>query len=207
MKKILSLFIGLLLFVIVILSAIKGLYFGKFQILSINGLKAKSLELDKKIEEANSEIDQKYASSIQNLKTAEKRLEKAKQEYETKIETLNSDAELGITQIEKYKIEYLWGIIGNYAKKDNLRVDLDIEETSIADTYKINFSLVGSYVGITNFLYNIENDDELNYKISNFKMNPTTSTSVSKSGTETTTVSTDTLNATFTVDNIVINFN
>lgn len=207
MKKILSLFIGLILFAIILMCAIKGLTLGKAQILSINGLKAKSLELDNKIEEANTEIDQNYASGVQNLNTAETRLQKAKKAYESKIESLNSNAELGITQIEKYKIEYLWGIIGNYAKKDNLRVDLDIEETLIADTYKINFSLVGSYVGITNFLYNIENDDELNYKISNFKLNPTTVTSVSKSGTETTSVSTDSLNATFTVENIVINFN
>lgn len=207
MKKILSIFIGLILLAIIFTSAVKGLKFGKAQILSINGLKAKSLQLDQKIEEANTQIDQNYASEIQNLNTAEQRLQKVKNEYEAKIESLNANPELGITQIEKYKIEYLWGIIGNYAKKDNLRVDLDIEETSIADTYKINFSLVGSYVGITNFLYNIENDDELNYRINNFKLNPTTITSTSKSGVETTTVSTESLNATFTVENIIINFN
>ena len=77
---------------------------------------------------------------------------------------------IGITQIEKYKIEYLWGIIGNYADDEGVDVNLDIKETSIDDTYNINFTLNGSYLGITDFLYDIENDDELNYRINNFKI-------------------------------------
>ena len=205
MKKILSAIIGLILFAILLVCIVKGIKMGKAEILSVNGLKAKSMHLDEKIQEADVEISQNYASSVNKLSTAEKRLKQAKEEYESKIEYLNST--VGVTQIEKYKIEYLWGIIGNYAKDENLRIDMDIQETVIKDTYNINFSLVGSYVGITNFLYHIENDDELNYKIKNFKITPSTSYTTSKSGTETTTISTDNLNATFTVENIVINFN
>lgn len=207
MKKILSLTIGLMILIILLICIFKGLKFGKFQVLTINGIKEKSMALDNKIDEANTEKNQNYASSVQALNTAEKRLQKDKQAYEEKMQALNSNAELGITQIEKYKIEYLWGIIGNYAKDDNLKVDMDIQETIIEDTYNINFSLVGSYVGITNFLYHIENDDELNYKITNFKINPTTSVTTTKSGEETTNVSTEYLKATFTVESIVINFN
>ena len=101
----------------------------------------------------------------------------------------------------------MWGIIGNYAKKDRLNIDMNIEETSIKDTYNINFILIGSYVGITNFLYNIENDDELNYKINNFKIEPSTEEIKTKDGNTTTTSNTKDLKATFTVQNIIINFN
>ena len=41
-----------------------------------------------------------------------------------------------------YKIEYLWSIIGGYADDENITVTLDIKETSIEDTYNINFTLI-----------------------------------------------------------------
>ena len=117
------------------------------------------------------------------------------------------NSELGVTQIEKYKIEYLWNKIGSYAKKEGIGIDLDIQETSIPETYNISFSLKGSYVGITDFLYDIENDDELNYKVNNFKVEPSTNTITSSSGETTVNTDTTTLIATFTVENIIINFN
>ena len=208
MKKILITIIGVILLILIFVCALKGINIGKIQILSITGLRDKSNSLDQKIEEANIEINQNYAKTVDSTRNAEKRLETAKTEYENKVAQLSANPELGITQIEKYKIEYLWGIIGNYAKKENLKVDMNIEETSISDTYNINFSLNGDYVGITNFLYSIENDDELNYKINNFKIEPSTvETQTTKS--ENSTVKTDVqkLKATFTVPNIIINFN
>ena len=114
---------------------------------------------------------------------------------------------LGITQIEKYKIEYLWNKIGNYAKKEGVALDLDVQKTTIDETYNVNFSLEGNYVGVTDFIYDIENDDELNYKVKNFKMEPTTRTTTSSSGKTTTEVDKVILKATFTVENIIINFN
>ena len=234
MKKLLISIIGIMLLIALILSATKGLAFGKAKVYSVNQLKEKSGELDSKIEEAKTETTQNYAKSVEQMNTASKRLKDAKEEYESKLDYLNENPEIGITQIEKYKIEYLWGIIGNYAKSDGLKVDLNIEETSIKDTYDINFTLTGSYLGITNFLYHIENDDELNYKVTGFKIEPngistTTSTgngtgngndgtdgtntnASGTSNTETTTTdvsgaNTDTLRATFKVENIIINFN
>ena len=216
MKKILITIIGVILLILLIVCAVKGINIGKISVLSITGLRDKSFSLDKKIEEANEEINQNYAKTLKSVKDAETRLETAKEEYESKVAQLSQNSELGVTQIEKYKIEYLWGIIGNYAKKENLKVDMNIEETSIKDTYNINFSLYGSYVGITNFLYSIENDDELNYKINDFKVEPsasetqrTNSDNNSSKTTETNNVKTDAqkLKATFTVPNIIINFN
>ena len=207
MKKILMSIIGVVLLTLIIVSIINGTAIGRFRILSVNQVKGKSQELDHKIEEARTEINQNYASAVNKMDTAIKRLKTAKSEYESKVEYLSENPELGITQIEKYKIEYLWGIIGNYAKDDGLKIDLNIEETSIKDTYNIDFTLTGSYVGITNFLYHIENDDELNYKVVGFTLEPTTSTTTSKNGTETTSSDTSTLKATFKVENIIINFN
>lgn len=204
MKKILISIIGIILLVLIFVCIFRGISIGKTTIYSVENIKNQSLNLDKKIEEANTEINQNYAKSLADIETASTNLKNAKEEYETKVGTNGS---LGITQIEKYKIEYLWGIIGGYAADEGVRVDLDIKETSIDDTYNINFTLYGSYVAIIDFLYDIENDDELNYRINDFKMEPSSSVKYTTTDNTVTTVSTETLKASFVVENIIINFN
>ena len=203
MKKALISIIGVILLILICVSVFRGISVGKLSIYSVENIKEQSLNLDKKIEEANTEINQNYAKSIADIETATIKLKNLKEEYETKV-GLNGG--LGITQIEKYKIEYLWGIIGGYGKDEGVRVDLDIKETSIDDTHNINFTLYGSYTGITDFLYDIENDDELNYRIKDFKIEPSSITTTTTADNKVTTVSTNTLKATFVVENIIIKF-
>lgn len=203
MKKVLILIIGVILLILVCVFAFRGISIGKLSIYSVDNIKEQSLNLDKKIEEANTEINQNYAKSIADIETATTNLKNLKEEYETKV---GVNGELGITQIEKYKIEYLWSIIGGYGTDEGVTVDLDIKETSIADTYNINFTVYGAYTGITDFLYDIENDDELNYRIKNFQIEPTSTTTGTTTDNKVTTVSTDILKATFVVENIIIKF-
>lgn len=204
MKKTLISILGILILILVCVSAIKGISVGKLAIYSINSIKTDSQNLDKKIEEANTEINQNYASSLSNAEEASAELIKLKEEYESKI---GADGSLGITQIERYKIEYLWGILGGYAKDRSVKAYLDFKETSIKDTYDITFTVYGSYLGITDFLYDIENDDELNYRAKNFKIEPSSTTSTTTTKNEVTNVDTMVLMATFTVENVIVNFN
>lgn len=203
MKKTLISIIGVILLILICVFAFKGISIGKLSVYSWKAIKEQSLNLDKKIEEANTQINQNYAKSVADIETATSNLKKLKEEYEEKV-GLNGG--LGITQIEKYKIEYLWGIVGGYAKKEGVKITLDIQETSITDTHNINFSIYGPYTGITNFIYDIENDDELNYRIKDFKIEPSATTTTTTSDNKVTTVSTDTLKATFVVENIIIKF-
>lgn len=203
MKKTLISIIGVILLVLILVCIFNGVSIGKMSIHSVKNIKEKSLNLDSKIEEANTQINQNYAKSLSDIETASENLKRVKEEYETIV---GVNGGFGITQIEKYKIEYLWGIIGGYGDDENVVVTLDIKETSITDTYNINFTLNGSYVGITDFLYDIENDDELNYRIKDFKLLPLTTTSTTTTDNTVTTVSTETLQATFVVENIIIRF-
>lgn len=203
MKKILISIIGVILLIFICVAIFKGISVGKITIYSVKNIEQKSLNLEQKIEEANTQINQNYAKSVADIETATNNLKKVKDEYETIV---GVNGELGITQIEKYKIEYLWGIIGGYGDEENVIVTLDIKETSIDDTYNINFTLLGSYLGITDFLYDIENDDELNYRIKDFKIQPYATTNTTTTDNKVTTVSTETLEATFVVENIIIKF-
>lgn len=203
MKKTLISIIGVILLILVCVSAFNGISIGKLSVYSVKDIKEQSLNLDKKIEEANTEINQNYAKSLADIKTATTNLENVKKEYEDKV---GLNGEIGITQIEKYKSEYLWVILGGYSTSEGTLVDLDIKETSIENTYNINFTVYGSYVGITDFLYDIENDDELNYRVKNFKIVPSSTTTKTTADNEVTEVNTNTLKATFVVENIIINF-
>lgn len=207
MKKTLILTIGAIILILIILAGIKGINVGKASVYSIKQIKDSSLLLDAKVEEANTETSQNYAQAISLTDESIKKLKNAKEEYETKVAPLTGNSGIGITQIEKYKIEYIWNKLGSYARDEGIKIILDFEETSIKDTYNIKFSLSGAYVGITNFIYHIENDDELNYKVVNFKIEPTTSSQTSTDGKTTTSTDINKLNATFVVENIIINFN
>lgn len=207
MKKTLILIIGAIILILTILAGIRGINAGKASVYSIKQIKESSLYLDTKVEEANTETNQNYAQAISLTDESIKKLKNAKEEYETKVAPLTGNNGIGITQIEKYKIEYIWNKLGSYAKDEGIKIILDFEETTISDTYNIKFSLSGSYVGITNFIYHIENDDELNYKVTNFKIEPSASSQTSTDGKTTTTVDTNKLNATFVVESIIINFN
>lgn len=207
MKKTLILIIGAIILILTILAGIRGINVGKASVYSIKQIKESSLYLDTKVEEANTETKQNYAQAISLTDESIKKLKNAKEEYETKVAPLTGNNGIGITQIEKYKIEYIWNKLGSYAKDEGIKIILDFEETTISDTYNIKFSLSGSYVGITNFIYHIENDDELNYKVTNFKIEPSSSSQTNTDGKTTTTVDTNKLNATFVVESIIINFN
>lgn len=95
--------------------------------------------------------------------------------------------------------------------------------------YDLQFTLIGNYVSITDFIYDIENDEQLKFEIKNFSIltqanatattnktntvtnttnttNTTTNTNTNKNTTTTTTKSDDgtMLQATFTVENVGI---
>ena len=204
MKKTLLSILGVVILIFICVAIYKGISVGGFSVYSVGQIKSASENLDKKIIETDTEINQNYAENLEKIETAISELRKSKEEYEEKIATLKYNPELGVTQIEKYKSEYLWVKIGKYATDENLKINLEIKETSINDTYNINFSLIGSYLGITNFLYNIENDDDLNYRIKDFKITPNNIKVTDKNGKDTTKIDTQNLKATFVVESIII---
>ena len=134
MKKTLILIIGAIILILTILAGIRGINVGKASVYSIKQIKESSLYLDTKVEEANTETNQNYAQAISLTDESIKKLKNAKEEYETKVAPLTGNNGIGITQIEKYKIEYIWNKLGSYAKDEGIKIILDFEETTISDT-------------------------------------------------------------------------
>lgn len=167
MKKTLITIVIILLLILTCFTLIKGISF--LNIKGINDIKVASNKLNSDFEEANNLSNKTYPEETEGLEEAIRKLKISKQEYESKSLKSEDKNSLGTVEIKTYKIHYLWTILGNYRKDRGVQsLSLDLKSTQNKDVYDLDFTLLGSYTSITDFLYDIENDEELNFEIKNF---------------------------------------
>ena len=155
-------------------SLVKGVQIGKIEISSIMQIDENSKDLESKIQEANSLIDVEYPKKRQELEQASKQMQAAEDKYLNET-NLSTDEELQTAlQIENFDIERLWAKVGIHANNEgvNLKLVLNASSSGSSETKDLAFTVDGTYIGITNFIYAIEDDEELNFRIYNFKMLP-----------------------------------
>lgn len=155
-------------------SLVKGVQIGKIEISSIMQIDENSKDLESKIQEANSLIDVEYPKKRQELEQASKQMQAAEDKYLNET-NLSTDEELQTAlQIENFDIERLWAKVGIHANNEgvNLKLVLNASSSGSNETKDLAFTVDGTYIGITNFIYAIEDDEELNFRIYNFKMLP-----------------------------------
>ena len=188
MKDILITVISILLTVVIIICMVKGLTVGSFRILSISNIKQESLNLDNEVDELNNLKNVTYKKKIDDLQTATKDLTTAKQKY-LDLASVSSDEEIQEANLEQtYAMEFLWNKVGSYATKEGVTLKWDVASTGVNNKYTLNFTTTGSYVGVISYIYALENDSDLAFRIENFKM----------------TASGENVTATFTVNNVAI---
>lgn len=159
-----------------------SLIIGGFKIGNLNLIKSyndvATISLEKK--DAISELKQKNGAEFIAKNTA---LNSAVQEYKNKkaqYEKLVSEGQIKETttnSLDLYDVGFLWTTIGIYATEKGVTLQFDVSKsataTSISSEYVIcdlNFTVTGEYIAITDFIYSIENDDKLNFEISDFKL-------------------------------------
>ena len=188
MKDILITVISILLTVVIIICMVKGLTVGSFRILSISNIKQESLNLDNEVDELNNLKNVTYKKKIDDLQTATKYLTTAKQKY-LDLASVSSDEEIQEANLEQtYAMEFLWNKVGSYATKEGVTLKWDVSSTGVNNKYTLNFTTTGSYVGVISYIYALENDSDLAFRIENFKM----------------TASGENVTATFTVNKVSI---
>lgn len=175
MKKILISALIVLLLILFVFAVTKGIRF--LHIKSIRNVKEASSNLNDKFNEANELSNKTYPSEVEGLEEAIKKLKISKQEFESKNVNNEDEGSLNTVEIKTYKIHYLWTILGNYRKSRGAQsLNLDLASTDKKDVYNLQFTVVGNYTSITDFIYDIENDEELNFEIKNFTMTSGTDT-------------------------------
>lgn len=199
-------------------------YFFIFDDIQIKNWKNKNFEdiknldktLYKKIGETVELNNQEYPENIGKLEESIEGLKIAKEKYANKLNYISENVELGVVQVKEYKIERLWIALQKYAKKENVELKLEVLDTSKTGIYDLSVTLVGEYMGIMDFVYDVEKDDTLGFKILNFKLVPSTKVNVETSSetdenkttnTTTTVVSVNKLQATFKIEDVGIEFN
>lgn len=174
MRKILLMVIIILVIALGYVTIVHGIGLGGFQILSIGQIKEESQNLKAKIEEVNTLIDVNYPNKIIELKKSSKRVDEAEKEY-YEYTNLSSDQDIIDARTEKsYAIEFLWARLGTHARKEgiNLKFEIISSSTGANTVNDLRFTVDGSYIAITNFIYAIENDSSLGFRIYNFKLLP-----------------------------------
>lgn len=142
-------------------------------IIGIKGLNEKNNTIEQKISELSNAISVTYVNTESNLKSTANTLQASKTEYENQAILSNSNSPSYASKLEKYDIDYLWTKLGNYAKDENVVIKIELVSGGASQNlYNLNFTVTGDYMDTTNFIYDIENDSKLGFKIDEFKMGP-----------------------------------
>lgn len=211
-----NLLIGILIIVLLVLAGymlMERVNIGNLEILGIEAIAEKNDELDQKILDGTKLATVTYKETLDTLDSANRQLQQEKQAYENYVSTDNGTG--AVSQIQSYEVEYLWTKIGNYAKREGVILKMDVAiNNAVLGTYDLNFNVTGTYVGITEFIYDLDNDSSLLFKVENFKLLPNAQETTQKqeqkeekedSENESTTQTNSTLVATFTCKDISIN--
>ena len=172
MRKFLISILIILLMILACFLILNDIPIGNWKNKNIDDIKQLNANLDEQIEIAKELKNQQYPTSIENLQTSIDALKTTKERYQSKVSYITDNVELGVVEIKEYKIERLWVTLGNYAKENGVDIQMDLLDTTTQDVYDLNITLIGGYIGITDFIYNIEKDDTLGFKILNFKILP-----------------------------------
>lgn len=126
--------------------------------------------------------NKKYGKQLDALEAAQSSYKAAKQKYDA-IDDATIDLVQEATADEKYFIEYLWIVLGNYASDNDLMIDIitpsSKKDTTTENTNGVDVTVAkdaikiivqGRYANVADFVYEVENDKELKFKLDNIKM-------------------------------------
>ena len=177
MKKLLLIILIILLVALSAYIALYGFGIANVDVLSYNGIREKSAQLDETIQEASKLAEKDYKSLLSDIENNTKKLMNEKKEYEDTVLINTENGTQSAGHVGHYKVEKLWVKLGTYATEEGIVLQMDIVNSSSgeADRYDLNFTVNGTYIGITDFISDIENDSELGFKIEGFTLNRDTS--------------------------------
>lgn len=175
MRKILLIILLITLCILSGYMLLEKVQVGNIEILGIQNIIDKNDELDTAIAKTNQASTIQYSEVLKKLDAASKSLQKQKEEYDNYIVDASQNAGL-TTHVQTYEVEYLWTKIGNYATDEGVILKLDVAvNNATLKTYNLNFTVTGKYISIIDFIYDLENDSSLSFKIEEFSLKPNSS--------------------------------
>lgn len=167
MRKILFAILAIVLLIFTGFVIYRGTNIGKFEIWGIKQINEENEVIDQKNADLATLVNVSYPEAISKLNNSGEVMEENKKEYEEQATMISSSKYL---QKEKYKLEFLWTKIGNYAKDNKVTPKMQVTNGSTKEVYNLIITAVGRYSNVASFIYAIENDSRLGFKIEDFKM-------------------------------------
>ena len=171
MKNILLTILTILITVIMVIVMKSGIDIGSLHILGFQGIADENQKLLDVIEQSKQKNNE-YTAKLQTINSDSEKLATAKKEYFDLVQVSTASEIQEAMQIKSYRVEYLWSRVGNHATKEGVKVKMEIASSSMGDSeYKdLKFTVNGNYLAITNFIYDLENDESLDFTIDGFDM-------------------------------------
>lgn len=178
MKKLLILILIVLVLALTIVTIINGLEIGGLRILGIRTIQNENAVLDETVTEATRLASSTFPSKIREVNTSMENLQKQKTAYEDMVAVSSTGDVQTASQLSNYTLDFLWTEIGTHATSEGVNIDISLKMgTGGENVYDLNFTVVGSYVGICEFIRDLEDDSDLAFKIEQFSMTSGESTS------------------------------
>lgn len=179
MKKLLISIIIALMCILTVFTVIRGIHIGGFIILGLNEIKAEDEKLEKKVTEATKLASTDYPNELETIKKDMKDMEAEKEQYEDMIAVSTESEISSAIQKQNYSIDKLWTKIGSLATDEGLDAKFALTKGTLESAsdedfnyYTIEFEVTGSYVGVSLYISDLEDDSELGFRIEDFNMVP-----------------------------------
>ncbi len=174
MRKILISVLIIILLILAYFTIFQGISIGSAKILGIKEISSLSRELKDKAEEVNKKATDELQSKNQEVLDSVDKLLENKEDY---FQSVNSSTETELSKAtteDVYNAEFLYLKIGGYARENGVKWRMEIKENENieSDIKELAFSITGKYQGILDFISALEDDDELEFRIEDFKLSP-----------------------------------
>lgn len=170
----------------------------KLVISSYSQISQQSKNIDNLILQLKNIKEVQFEEKQNSLSSTVKQYNETKKEYDYLLESANTDEQYSqdFSLVDTYDVDFLWTTIGNYSTEEGISLKFNViknlESPIESNAYTmcdLKFTVSGDYIPITDFIYDIEDDNKLGFEISDFN--------IVKGG--------ENLQATFTVKNVPIN--
>lgn len=138
----------------------RNLGFLKLEIPSYASVQDDKKNLDKNLSRLDGLISKDLVEAEKAVTEEDKNFKTKQAMYLARAEGATKEQIAEANKEEVYLLDFLWMRIGKYASDNDVKwkMDYDGEET-------LSFNITGSYISVINFIYDIENDNELDFGI------------------------------------------
>ncbi len=154
-----------------------GITIGSFKINSYSDIESANAIKKSLFAELNEKNNVEYEAKKSALNTAIKEYKNKKEEYNDLVKKGEIEDSVANGSVNLYDVDFLMITIGNWATNKGVTLQLDITKsntsTSVSSEYvmcNLNFTITGDYISITNFIYSIEDDEQLGFEVRDFAM-------------------------------------